>query len=183
LYYVAALTAATLSGTYTFVELRQRCGEVSIFPCVGRALGAIEPKGAGQDEQAGAVAHKVVAQQVVLADLAGMWRGEYTYLSQKNRAPVQFVMSLQVYANSCRGRIEEPNTFGNPTAARLYANVECQVVTGIHSPRLLLRKTYDGTGGVSHSIDYVGDVSPDHRMVSGTWNIRTDFGRFSVARQ
>jgi hypothetical protein len=118
----------------------------------------------------------------VLAELAGTWRGVYSY-ARRGRGPVEFTMSLEVYGDVCRGRTEEPNTFGHPSAPRLYANVECQVVDGTGSPRLRFIKTYDGTGGKSHSVDYLGDISADRGTLTGTWRIGTVSGGFSLTRQ
>jgi len=118
----------------------------------------------------------------MLADLAGTWRGIYSYAGQ-SRSPVEFLMSLQVHGDTCQGRIEEPNTFGVPSVRQLYANVECQVVDGMASPRLKLKKTYDGTGGQFHSVDYLGDISVDRRSVTGTWRLGTQSGDFSLTKQ
>jgi len=41
-------------------------------------------------------------------------------------------------------------------------------------------KTYDGTGGVSHSVFYQGTISSDGRSMSGRWNIGTFGGTFSA---
>jgi hypothetical protein len=114
-----------------------------------------------------------------LADLDGTWGG--VYAGGLNPRPVQFVLVLRVYGNSCHGRTEEPNTFGHPSAPRLYANVECRLVGW--PQRLVFRKTYDGTGGQFHSVDYDGEISLDGRSVIGTWRIGTLSGPFSLARQ
>lgn len=135
---------------------------------------------AEQKERAADEARKVAGQYAALADLGGMWQG--VYAGGLNPRPVNFVMTLQVYGNTCRGRIEEPNTFGHPSAPRLYANVECRLVVG-RPPRLVFRKVYDGTGGQSHSVDYDGEISLDGRSVTGTWRIGTLSGGFSLIKQ
>lgn len=135
---------------------------------------------AEQKERAAEDARKKAAEEMVLAALDGMWQGVYS--GGQNPRPVNFVMTLQVHGNSCRGRIEEPNTFGHPSAARLYANVECRLVA-VRPQRLVFRKTYDGTGGQSHSVDYDGEISVDGRSVTGSWRIGTLSGPFSLARQ
>jgi hypothetical protein len=96
---------------------------------------------------------------------------------------VEFTMTLEVHGDTCRGRIEEPNTFGAPSVRHLYADVECQLVDGTLSPRLMLKKTYDGTGGQTHSVDYLGDLSADGRSVTGSWRLGTLSGRFSLTKQ
>lgn len=119
-------------------------------------------------------------QYAALPDLGGTWRG--VYAGGLNQRPVDFVMTLQV-GNTCRGRIEEPNTFGHPSAPKLYANVECRLQSSGGQSRLMFRKVYDGTGGQSHSVDYDGEVSLDGRRVTGTWRVGTLSGTFSLIRQ
>jgi hypothetical protein len=122
------------------------------------------------------------APQAVLAGLAGTWQGVYSYPGQ-DRDPVAFTLALEVRGGTCRGRTEEANTFGSPSVRRLYANVECQVIDGTVSPRLMLKKTYDGTGGQTHSVDYLGDLSPDGKSVTGSWRVGAQSGRFSLTKQ
>jgi uncharacterized caspase-like protein len=119
---------------------------------------------------------------VVLAALAGSWRGIYTYTAP-GRQPVAFVLNIQVYGEACRGRSEEANTFGTATAAKLFANIECTLIGGTVPPRLVMKKVYDGSGGQTHAVDYVGDLSSDGRSISGTWMINTESGRFRLDRQ
>ena len=54
----------------------------------------------------------------------------------------------------------------------------------IDSPgrEITIRKTYDGTGGVSHSVIYQGTVSSDLRTISGQWTINTTGGNFIIWR-
>lgn len=78
--------------------------------------------------------------------------------------------------------MEEPNTFGHPSAPKLYANVECRLLVGSGPPRLVLRKVYDGTGGQSHAVHYEGDLSWDGRTVNGNWRIGATTGRFSLTK-
>jgi hypothetical protein len=123
-----------------------------------------------------------ISPQLALAGLAGSWQGVYSYPDQ-GRDAVAFAMTLEVRGDTCRGRTEEPNSFAEPSVAYLYADVECQLAGGTLSPRLLFRKTYDGTGGQTHSVDYIGEVSPDGRSVTGTWRVGTQSGRFSLTKQ
>jgi len=120
--------------------------------------------------------------QATLADLDGVWRGVYSYVSL-DRRPVEFVLCLRAQGDACRGRSEEPNTFGHPSAALLLADVDCRLLAGKDASRLMLRKVYDGTGGQFHAVDYEGSVSQDRRSVAGTWRIGTRSGRFSLAKQ
>jgi len=120
--------------------------------------------------------------RIALYDLQGTWRGSYSYPDAQKRQ-VEFIMTIRVEGGTCQGRIEEPNTFGNPTVPWLYANTDCQLVLGRGPPRLVFRKVYDGTGGQSHGVDYDGDVAADGRSVNGNWRIGTQSGRFSLIKQ
>jgi hypothetical protein len=122
------------------------------------------------------------ALAIELGELDGMWWGMYTYADRAKR-PVEFTIDIRVAGSSCQGRIEEPNTFGDPLVPRLYANTDCRLLIGGGQPRLMFRKTYDGTGGQSHSVDYEGEVASDGRGITGVWRIGTQSGRFSLIKQ
>jgi hypothetical protein len=118
--------------------------------------------------------------KLALSNFAGTWNGVYVYAGR--RAPVNFTMYLTIEGTACRGRTEEPNTFGNKTATKLFANISCQLDTASSPPRLVLEKVYDGTGGVSHGVHYSGAVSNDGLSVEGQWNIGSTSGPFSMKR-
>jgi hypothetical protein len=122
-----------------------------------------------------------VPGSTALADLTGTWRGAYSY-SNPGR-PVEFVLTLEVAGGACHGRTEEPNTFGHPSAPKLFANIQCSLTTGPGPPRLAMRKVYDGTGGQSHGVDYVGELSADGRSITGTWSLAGSSGRFTLSTQ
>jgi hypothetical protein len=46
-----------------------------------------------------------------------------------------------------------------------------------------MRKVYDGTGGQSHGVDYVGELSADGRSIAGTWSLPGASGRFTLSKQ
>lgn len=106
------------------------------------------------------------------------WSGQYFYPdSDKPRAPVAFTLTLRVSADgSFSGRTEEPNTFGKQPAPRLYATVR----GAINGSGVQFTKTYDGTGGVSHSVAYSGNVSSDGSSMSGSWRIKDYSGAFNL---
>jgi hypothetical protein len=63
-----------------------------------------------------------VPGSTALAGLAGTWTGTYVYANPRQQ-PVAFVLTLEVMGGVCRGRSEEPNTFGHrsaPQALRQY---------------------------------------------------------------
>jgi hypothetical protein len=102
-----------------------------------------------------------------IVTITGVWNGTYFYPSAQK--PVPFIFSFD--ANGCAGRSEEPNTFGNKSAAKLYANLSCSVGALSPGQTITITKTYDGTGGVSHTVMYTGTVSADLNQISGQWAI------------
>lgn len=113
------------------------------------------------------------------AGLATEWRGMYYYPSGDKRAPVPFTMHFNVTGTSFTGRTTEPATFGNGTSSQLFANVS----GSFNGANISWIKTYDGTGGVSHSVNYRGSLSVDSTQITGAWNIGSFSGRFTATAQ
>jgi len=109
---------------------------------------------------------------------ARSWSGKYFY--SDSRAPVPFSVNLQKSGQRISGRMAEPNTFAKQPVNRLFANL-----SGVIRPDSVVRftKTYDGTGGVSHSVTYSGKLTGTGRnaRISGTWRVRNLSGRFTMA--
>ena len=114
----------------------------------------------------------------VTGSLSGTWNGTYYY--PNGTQSVGFTFSFG--SNGCSGRGEEPNTFGDKSAPKLFANLSCSVTTLSPGQVVTIKKTYDGTGGVSHSVIYTGTVSPDLRSISGRWAINATRGTFRMSR-
>ena len=76
--------------------------------------------------------------------------------------------------------MSEPNTFGDKTSKNLYASL-----TGAVSGNdIQWVKTYDGTGGVSHSVTYQGKIDRKAGKIVGKWQIKADWsGPFELSRQ
>jgi hypothetical protein len=105
---------------------------------------------------------------------ADEWRGTYTYPDGKQSVP--FTLTLSGSQGAVSGRTTEPNTFGNKSASQLFGNVRGT----INGSSAAFTKTYDGTGGVSHSVEYRGTISGN--AMSGNWTIGRTSGGFSVTR-
>ncbi|MEL6979969.1 MAG: hypothetical protein AAGM38_14965, partial [Pseudomonadota bacterium] len=112
------------------------------------------------------------------ASVTGRWNGAYGY--DDGRPPVAFQLTLQDQDGVLRGRSDEPQTFGSRTSANmLFADWEGKVS---EDGLLAFVKTYDGTGGQTHSIRYTGrQVGKDR--IEGRWSInaRTN-GYFYLSR-
>jgi hypothetical protein len=102
----------------------------------------------------------------------GTWKGTYSY--EDGRPPVSFELELCQESSRIRGSVAEPASTGG---AELGARVEGSVAQGT----LTFRKTYDGRGGLSHSVEYEG-AAANGRM-SGKWRIGTEVsGPFEIER-
>src|SRR5262249_28035534 len=107
------------------------------------------------------------------------WNGAYSYATG-NQRPVAFTFSFA--PTGCNGRSEELNTFGNKSTPKLYANLSCSVTSLSPGQEVIIKKTYDGTGGVSHAVTYIGTVSADLKTISGRWSINNARGSFTMSR-
>jgi hypothetical protein len=105
---------------------------------------------------------------------ADEWRGSYAYPDGKRS--VAFTLTLSGSQGAVSGRTTEPNTFGNKSASQLFGNVRGT----INGSSVAFTKTYDGTGGVSHSVQYRGTISGN--SMSGSWSIGSTSGGFSATR-
>jgi hypothetical protein len=112
--------------------------------------------------------------------LTGDWHGRYYY--NNNRDSVEFTLKLDADGGRCIGRTQEPNTFGDKSATHLFGNVSC-VSAGVQPGRIFrFHKQYDGTGGVSHAVEYSGVVAEDGNTITGQWQIGSGTGQFSMTR-
>ena len=110
--------------------------------------------------------------------LSGTWKGTYDSFGGASQGPVRWTAEITCRRGRLTGRITEPNTFGDPSASRLYAEIE-GTVTGDGTVSFV--KTYDGTGGVSHSIDYRGKLDRTTMTITGKWSGMADFRMTLVA--
>ncbi len=113
--------------------------------------------------------------------LSGTWRGTYYYPRPANGvSSVDFEMDLTFSQSNISGFISEPNTFGNKSSANLYASFE----GGALGNDLSWTKTYDGTGGISHSITYEGKLDRRAKRIEGKWSFPGNWsGRFVITRK
>jgi TIR domain-containing protein len=105
----------------------------------------------------------------------GTWQGQFFY--SNGNAPVRFTWQVRINGNRVSGTSVEPNTFGNASSSVLRANLEGSIDPNGH---VVITKTYDGTGGVSHSVMYIGDFDGARSNLTGAWHIGATQGRFAV---
>ncbi len=108
------------------------------------------------------------------AQLSSRWQGSYSY--PNNNPVVPFNLELQVNGSAFNGRTTEPATFGKGSSPNLYGNVR----GNIQGSSVSFVKTYDGTNGVNHSVQYEGSVSADGSTMSGTWRVKDFSGGFRM---
>jgi hypothetical protein len=114
-------------------------------------------------------------------NLTGVWHGLYSY--DLARAPVYFVTTLMNGCGWLSGTSHEAADEIPGQALTLFAALE----GSLEGSCVTFVKTYDGTGGWSHSVPYAGTLSPDATEIEGTWEIKeagfmTTTGRFLMIR-
>ena len=121
-------------------------------------------------------------------DLTGRWRGSYSYPSSDDEGqavvrtpPVEFVIDITADGLTLRGKVTEPNTFGDATSDRLYADIEGEF---FEDNKVVFDKTYDGTGGVGHTVRYEGYLDPEADEIRGEWRIPHSWsGPFEIEKE
>jgi hypothetical protein len=97
--------------------------------------------------------------------LTGVWHGLYSY--DLASAPVYFVATLMSGAGWISGTSHEAINEIVGQALTLFASLEGSIV----GAKVSFIKTYDGSGGWSHSVPYEGTLSPDGTEIEGRWEI------------
>lgn len=105
-----------------------------------------------------------------------LWGGHYEYANSSQPA-VPFTLAISTAADGTfTGETTEPPTFGNGSSVALTARVKGL----ISDATLQFTKTYDGSGGQTHSVEYAGSISADGRSMKGTWRLEPLHGTFSA---
>jgi hypothetical protein len=114
-------------------------------------------------------------------NLTGVWHGLYSY--DLAIAPVYFVATLMGGKGWINGTSHEAANEIEGQVLTLFAAIEGST----NASAVTFVKTYDGTGGWSHSVPYSGTLAPDGLEIEGTWEIKeagymTTTGRFLMIR-
>jgi hypothetical protein len=105
------------------------------------------------------------------APLTGVWDGLYRYPAGIRTPESVFTAVLFDSGGTLSGTIHETMKLGSheiPASAFLEGRVAGEAVTFL--------KTYDGTGGQSHSVSYDGTLGAGGNEIEGEWRIHADFG-------
>jgi hypothetical protein len=159
---------------------RARLEEMRVWgACEGGALAAcrryLEAFPSGEFARA-ATAKVEELTRPVAADLSGNWSGYYA--QGNNRTP--FALEASGRSGAFRGRTTEPNTFGDRSATQLFGNVSGRT---LDDGTVTFTKTYDGTGGVSHAVEYAGRIDETGRIITGRWRIGAQGDVFRLERR
>jgi hypothetical protein len=114
------------------------------------------------------------------AGMAGEWKGKYFYPEDKS-PPVEFTLNLVAKEDGkFTGTSREPKTFGKKKATHLTATIDGQLSS---DRKFTFTKQMDGSGGVTHAIEYSGEVAEDGNSAEGTWSIKGSWsGKFEMKR-
>jgi hypothetical protein len=109
-------------------------------------------------------------------DLGGAWNGQYFYPGEPEA--VTFVALLIDTGGRFSGSIHEYECIISERRILLYATVD-----GRHEgSQVSFLKTYDGTGGWTHTVGYDGSLNADATEIAGRWYINGIRGRFVMIR-
>lgn len=100
------------------------------------------------------------------ASLTGIWHGLYTYAAQPE--PVYFVATLIQSGPLLSGTTHESEVGLAGSPLSLFAAIEGQVDADI----IRFSKTYDGSEGWRHAVEYEGLLRDDRTEIEGFWVIR-----------
>lgn len=114
--------------------------------------------------------------------LTGVWNGMYTYTTEPDMPESHFTAVLLDTGGSLSGTIHETMNYGDGVGVDANAHIDGRSDYGAVD----FVKTYDGTGGVVHSVVYTGTVTSDFEEIEGEWQIATSWevyaGRFLMIR-
>ena len=112
--------------------------------------------------------------------LTGLWRGQYEYpVAIWGVRSVPFNARIEDVAGAISGQTDEPN------ALRLGGSTLVTARVSGHRAGLNVSfvKQMDGSGGMTHSIQYQGVVNDSFTRITGTWAIPREWsGRFFMER-
>lgn len=110
-------------------------------------------------------------------NLSGAWKGGY--VGQDGADANIFDVTLRQNGTALSGAIVEINAIGNADEALfLTSTLTGSVANGAVS----FVKTYDGSGGVSHSVSYTGQLDATGRRIRGVYNAGGATGQFEMVR-
>lgn len=120
-----------------------------------------------------ALAFLLVVGPAQAKDMTAAWAGVYGY--EDGRTAVPFELTLSQNGTVITGHIQEVQTFGSKSSDD---KLRASIIGSVSGHVVKFTKTYDGTGGQSHSVNYNGTlvVDGENMFMFGTWRIGADVG-------
>lgn len=109
--------------------------------------------------------------------LSGHWTGGY--LSSDGQDVNTFEVNLTQAGATLSGTATEVNVFGDTNRALFLTSDLDGKVSGT---QVTFTKTYDGSGGVAHSVTYTGRLDPNGRRIQGSYQAGDATGSFEMVR-
>jgi hypothetical protein len=110
-----------------------------------------------------------------LLDVTGVWYGKWSAESRLVK-PNAFIAHLQENHGRIGGTITEPNL--------QQEGIHRADIDGMRSGAdVQFVEQYDGTGRLSHSVDYSGQVDSSGTSITGTWSLQRYSGGFVMTRE
>lgn len=110
-------------------------------------------------------------------NLTDDWTGGY--ISTDNGDVNTFNMKLKSAGATFSGTATEVNIFGGSDVLFLTSMIQGTIKA---DGSVSFVKTYDGAGGVSHSVSYVGKLDDTGRRIRGTYRVEAASGKFEMVR-
>lgn len=110
-------------------------------------------------------------------DLSGLWTGGY--VSDDGADINTFNFTLTSAGRAFTGTGTEIAGFGDGSVLFLTSTVTGRINA---SQQVTFTKTYDGSGGVSHSVTYVGQLDQTGRRIRGSYDAGGATGEFEMVR-
>ncbi len=121
----------------------------------------------------------IAATPTLAADtnLTGQWTGGY--VSADKGDVNTFEMKLTGAGSTFSGTATEVNIFGNDDVLFLTSMIQGTIRA---DGSVSFVKTYDGAGGVSHTVSYTGKLDDTGRRIKGAYKAETVTGKFEMVR-
>jgi hypothetical protein len=139
------------------------------------ALGAAAMAGVGVALSTRADAQ--VGTALPATGLTGDWAGGY--VSSDGADVNTFNVKLRQTGGTISGTIYEVNAFGDTSRALFLTS---NFTGTVANRQVRFTKTYDGSGGASHSVTYTGTLEANNRRIRGTFNAGGAGGTFEMVR-
>jgi hypothetical protein len=122
-------------------------------------------------------AHAQATANLAAGALTGDWVGGY--VSADGADVNTFNVKMRQTGGTISGTIYEVNAFGDTSRALFLTSTFTGTVA---NRQVRFTKTYDGSGGQSHSVVYTGALEPNGRRIRGTFTVGGAPGTFEMVR-